>query len=85
MDVIQAAPDHCRAGRLTSYLLLQLSGSITYNGERFDQFYPQRTAVYVDQVRCLSSSPTMICMTFESTVIMHPMPLQMLPTGKLQA
>ena len=31
---------------------MQLSGKITYNGERFDQFYPQRTAVYVNQVRC---------------------------------
>ena len=29
---------------------LQISGDITYNGEPFANFYPQRTAAYVDQV-----------------------------------
>ena len=37
--------------RLKGLSRLQLSGSITYNGEGFDKFYPQRTAAYVDQVR----------------------------------
>ena len=30
---------------------LQISGDITYNGEPLANFYPQRTAAYVDQVR----------------------------------
>ena len=30
--------------------MAQLTGSIRYNGENLSQFYPQRTAVYVDQV-----------------------------------
>ena len=30
---------------------LQISGDITYNGEPFANFYPQRTAAYVDQVK----------------------------------
>ena len=28
----------------------QVNGQVTYNGETFDKFYPQRTAAYVDQV-----------------------------------
>lgn len=31
-------------------LLLQVSGDVTYNGVPFSEFYPQRTAAYVDQV-----------------------------------
>ncbi|CAK0759197.1 hypothetical protein CVIRNUC_002679 [Coccomyxa viridis] len=38
------------AGKLQNTPDLKLSGSITYNGEGFDKFYPQRTAAYVDQV-----------------------------------
>ena len=30
---------------------MQISGDITYNGEPFANFYPQRTAAYVDQVK----------------------------------
>ena len=30
---------------------MQVNGKITYNGETFDKFVPQRTASYVDQVR----------------------------------
>ena len=33
--------------------MVQLTGSIRYNGENLSQFYPQRTAVYVDQVLCI--------------------------------
>ena len=29
----------------------RVRGSITYNGETFDQFVPQRTAAYVSQAR----------------------------------
>ena len=35
-------------------MLLQIKGDITYNGEDFSQFIPERTAAYVNQVRCLS-------------------------------
>ncbi|CAK0784035.1 hypothetical protein CVIRNUC_007238 [Coccomyxa viridis] len=38
------------AGRLQRSPDLKLTGSIRYNGENLSQFYPQRTAVYVDQV-----------------------------------
>lgn len=36
----------------------QVQGQITYNGETFDKFYPQRTAAYVDQVttHCLGKT-----------------------------
>ena len=28
---------------------VQISGDITYNGRRFDEFIPQRTAAYIEQ------------------------------------
>jgi len=33
----------------------RITGSITYNGETFSSFVPQRTAAYVSQVRLLAS------------------------------
>lgn len=36
--------------------VVQLSGSIRYNGEKLNQFFPQRTAAYVNQVCFLSSA-----------------------------
>ncbi|KAK9861391.1 hypothetical protein WJX84_002559, partial [Apatococcus fuscideae] len=38
------------AGKLRSSSSLTVHGKITYNGETFDRFVPQRTASYVDQV-----------------------------------
>lgn len=35
---------------LLCIVLLQIQGSITYNGETFDQFVPQRTSAYIPQV-----------------------------------
>ena len=37
--------------------MLQVNGKITYNGETFDKFVPQRTASYVDQVPPSSPPP----------------------------
>ena len=41
--------------------MVQLTGRIRYNGENLSQFYPQRTAVYVDQVGCVG--PPLPCMS----------------------
>ncbi|CAK0748752.1 hypothetical protein CVIRNUC_001857 [Coccomyxa viridis] len=38
------------AGKYQKDTSLKVSGDITYNGEPFANFYPQRTAAYVDQV-----------------------------------
>ncbi|BDA47821.1 probable pleiotropic drug resistance protein 1 [Coccomyxa sp. Obi] len=38
------------AGKLQHDPSLKVIGQVTYNGETFDKFYPQRTAAYVDQV-----------------------------------
>lgn len=38
---------------MTRGLYAQVTGQVTYNGETFDKFYPERTAAYVDQV-CLT-------------------------------
>ena len=35
----------------------RVRGRISYNGEPFDQFVPQRTAAYVSQARALLSHP----------------------------
>ena len=49
---------------------MQVHGKITYNGEAFDKFVPQRTASYVDQVRChLCHSPV----TKSGPAHLHPM------------
>ena len=40
--------------------VMQLSGQITYNGEKLNQFFPQRTAVYVNQVLALPTSSTIL-------------------------
>ena len=31
-------------------LVMQIDGVVSYNGETFDKFYPQRTAAYISQV-----------------------------------
>ena len=31
-------------------LMLQIQGGITYNGDSFDKFCPQRTSAYIAQV-----------------------------------
>ena len=41
------------AGKMAHAAGVRSSGTITYNGETFDAFVPQRTACYVDQVRYL--------------------------------
>ena len=40
--------------------IMQLSGQITYNGEKLNQFFPQRTAVYVNQVPALPTSSSIL-------------------------
>ena len=40
----------------------RVSGCITYNGETFDRFVPQRTAAYVSQVCC--NCPPVIFLLF---------------------
>ncbi len=38
---------------------MQIEGDITYNGEPFSNFFPQRTSAYVDQASlCLSTGPS---------------------------
>ena len=37
--------------------LPQIGGEVTYNGEGFSSFIPQRTAAYVDQARACCSTP----------------------------
>ena len=37
---------------------MQLQGNITYNDEPFKNFFPERTAAYVDQV---TSPPGTVC------------------------
>ncbi|EIE18194.1 putative pleiotropic drug resistance protein 3 [Coccomyxa subellipsoidea C-169] len=38
------------AGKLQKEPSLKVTGQVTYNGETFDKFFPERTAAYVDQV-----------------------------------
>lgn len=42
------SPVRCRS--FIGSLHVQIEGDITYNGEPFSNFFPQRTAAYVDQV-----------------------------------
>ena len=47
---IDQCPCISQVWSIHGFLHVQIEGDITYNGEPFSSFFPQRTAAYVDQV-----------------------------------